>query len=142
MDMEVCKRFNAKKFAISVLIAIGTIGIAVSFICFLPDITDCGSFSLQTYSEELQTDGFMSDKNYDKIDNYREAAKCAETLLKEDFDSLSLNKYRTEVYFDEESEVWLVYYTLKSIYVYNELSADYYVILSTNGDVIARWGVK
>lgn len=136
------KRLKVKIIVLSVLIVICIIGLAFFLICNLPDINDCGSFSLQTYSDELHTDGFMSDKKFDEIHNYREAAKCAETLLTEDFASLRLNKYRTEVYFDEESKVWLVHYTLKSIYVYNELSADYYVILSADGDVIARWGVK
>ena len=126
----------------SVLIVMCVIGLAFFLICNLPEINDCGAFSLQTYTNELQTPGFMSDKKFDEIHNYREATKCAETLLTEEFDSLTLNKYRTEVYFDDGSKVWLVYYTLKSIYVYNKLSADYYVILSADGNVIARWGVK
>ncbi len=135
---------DCKKFAISVLMAIAISVIAVFLICSLPDIKDCGPFSLQTYTDELQTPGFMSDKKFDIITNYHEAAKCGTEILKDDY-SLSLrrhNKYSVEVYFDSEADAWLVYYTLKSIYVYNELSADYYVILSVDGDVMARWGVK
>ena len=138
------KKHTAIKMLVLVLIAFCIIGITFLLVCIFPDIDNCGAFSLETYSEELQTDGFMSDKEFDEIGDYLEAAKCAEILLKEDFSltSSKLKKYRAYVYFDEESDAWLVFFTLKSIYVYNELSADYYVIISANGDVIARWGVK
>lgn len=140
-------RENNKKRRITIIILIiaCVLGIAVFLAYNSHNIKDCGAFSLQTYSDELQTDGFISDKKYGEIQNYREAAECAKLLLKEDYSSLNekkLNKYRLEVYFDEESDVWLVYFTLKSMYVYNVLAADYYVIISADGDVIARWGVK
>lgn len=140
--------FEVKKLKIMICVLILVIacivGFAVLSICNSHRINDCGAFSLQTYADELQTDSFMSDKKYDKINNYRDAAKCAGALLQDDYslNSVRLSKYRTEVYFDEESNAWLVYFTLKPIYVYNELAADYYVIISANGDIIARWGVK
>ena len=133
-----------KKVALFALIVICVVG-AVLLVYNLPTVKNCGVFSLKTYSDEMQQEDFLSDRQFDPVDDYLEAAECARILLEDDYSSLGqhrLNKYRADVYFDEEAHAWLVFFTLKSRYVYNELAADYYVIISTDGDVIARWGVK
>ena len=108
-----------------------------------------GSYSIKNY--ESQIIEFASDNKYESVENYRDAYSIAKKEIsarfpagifhKTRFDFSAPSESRCDVYYDEQSDTWLVYAYPK------ELNDDiiifggaYYCIVSSNGTVLACWG--
>lgn len=108
-----------------------------------------GSYSIKDY--ESQIIQFGSDNKYESVENYRDAYSIAKKEIsarfpsgifhKTRFDFSAPSENRCDVYYDEQSDTWLVYAYPKAL---NDdiviFGGAYYCIVSSDGTVLACWG--
>ena len=137
---------------ITVSVACIVLTLLISFAVFyIVNITPHykGGYTIKDYDFEIIE--FGSDNKYEAIENYWDAYLIAKKEISERFPDGIFNKNRfnfsnlsenrCDVYYDTQSDTWLVCAYPQSLSKYIvTFGGAYYCIVSSNGEVLACWG--
>ena len=124
------------------LIGLVIVVIIIVGLCFVHRILpqDNGNYSINDYTIHIEY-GFKPEQQYDEIQNYWDAYAVAQKVIKSRFPESNLSifnpYYKRVIYYDTNSDTWLVYVLPHDVDV---LGGAYACIISSNGTVISCWG--
>ena len=103
-----------------------------------------GAYSIADYEYGIEIGSYEYEKKYDDVEHYWNAYSIAKTEISERFPNGSFSpfdiEYKREIYYDSQSDTWLVYVYPESL---NKnimiLDGGYCCIVSSDGTVIACW---
>ena len=101
-----------------------------------------GDFSINEYKEEIENLNFKTEKKYERITDFRSAAKVGKTAISERFDHSDGSIFEwmgCSVHFDNDSDTYYVrtYHVMPFV-----LGGAYNVLIQSDGTVLAIWGEK
>ncbi len=94
-------------------------------------------FDIDDYDSYLAE--FSSDLQFEEIKNAKEAKAVAEEVWKDKFDKSFFDNKPYEVFYDAESDTWLVKGVLRSLPYQAVVGGVPYVIIHSDGSVLAVW---
>ena len=103
-----------------------------------------GDFSVEGYTAYIEEERYQSDLTYGKVENKTEVVKAAKKAFADRFDDndglLSPRMY--SIYHDKEADVWLVESHSALLLLPFALGGGHYLLLNSDGTVLAIWGTK
>lgn len=101
-----------------------------------------GDFSINEYKEEIENLNFKTEKKYERITDFRSAAKVGKAAISERFDHSDGSIFEwmgCRVRYDQECSAYYV----RTFHVNPRvLGGAYDVIIQSDGTVLAIWGEK
>ena len=124
---------------IKIISAIVILCLLVSLVWFVIRIApyNMGTYTMEHYTIYFDPNSHRQYEKYDEIQDYKDAYKIALDVIQDVFSESDVTPFsiwhKREVYYDPNSDTWLVYISNWST---DFLDGDYGVIISTDGTVI------
>lgn len=103
--------------------------------------TEIRKFSIDDYSQEINTFSSVIEKSYGQVNTVEDAKKVAEKVIDEVYrqDGIFLGTTKPyQVLFDDKNQVWLVQATL----LFSPGSGVHVLINKSDGKILATWNYK
>ena len=103
-----------------------------------------GDFSVEGYTAYIEEERYQSDLTYGKVENKTEVVKAAKKAFADRFDDKDgrLSPRMYSIYHDKEADVWLVESHSALLLLPFVLGGGHYLLLNSDGTVLAIWGTK
>jgi hypothetical protein len=124
----------------SVILAIVVLFFTLYFVSTAPK--NAGDFSVDKFTEYIESEHFQTDKNYGNITDYKSAAAAGKTAITERFENSEGSLFEwmgCSLQYDAENDA----YYIRTFHI-NPLvmGGAYDVIIQSDGTVLAIWGEK